>query len=151
MVLEEKTPDLLALLTTYAGGNTLVVPVVTWPPTPAPIHTSVVDAPKKKRKKGKTTKGSKEREIPQPSQQPPAKEPRVTRAQQKKGTSFEASKCTEGEQCSKAFIWNLALVLSSGDPVTNDVSLKDPKKGRLELVFKCLEKALLLPRDMQEL
>ena len=63
-----------------------VVPIVPQPPTPTPTHTSTADAPEKKRKRGKPTEGSKEGEIPQPTQQPPAKEPIVTRAQQKKGT-----------------------------------------------------------------
>jgi len=36
MVLDEKTPDLLALLTAHAGGNSLMVPVVPQPPTLTP-------------------------------------------------------------------------------------------------------------------
>ena len=59
MVLEEKTLDLLALLTTHVGGNSPVVPIIPRPPTPAPAQ-----AVKKKRKRGKATEGSKEGEIP---------------------------------------------------------------------------------------
>lgn len=35
MIIEEKTPDLLALLTAHDGGNAPTVPVVPQPPTPA--------------------------------------------------------------------------------------------------------------------
>ena len=42
-------------------------------------------------------------------------------------------------------------MLSSGDLVTSEASLRDAQKGRSGLVFECLEKALLLPDDMQEL
>ena len=34
MEFEEKTSDLLALLTTHAGGSSPIMAVVTWPPTP---------------------------------------------------------------------------------------------------------------------
>ncbi|KAL0004902.1 hypothetical protein SO802_012463 [Lithocarpus litseifolius] len=57
----------------------------------------------------------------------------------------------ESEQQSKATIWNPAFMLSSGDPITFEASLRDDPKGRSGLVFECLEKALLLPDDMQEL
>ena len=53
MVLEEKTLDLLALLTAHAGGDTLMVPIVPRPPTPAPPHTPTTNAHEKKRKGGK--------------------------------------------------------------------------------------------------
>jgi len=59
MVLEEKTLDLLALLTTHVGGNSPVVPKNPRLPTLA-----LAQAIKKKRKKGKATEGSKEGEIP---------------------------------------------------------------------------------------
>ena len=55
MVLEEKTPDLLALLTAHAGGNSPVVPVVPQPPTPAPGHAATTKATEKKRKMGKAS------------------------------------------------------------------------------------------------
>lgn len=84
-------------------------------------------------------------------QQPPAKESRVTRAQQKKSTSSGSTKGAKGEQCSKAFIWNPAFVLSLEDPVMDDSSLRGPQKGRSSILSKCLEKALLLPEDMHEL
>lgn len=42
-------------------------------------------------------------------------------------------------------------MLSSGDFITSEASLRDAQKGRSGLVSKCLEKALLLPNDMQEL
>lgn len=80
-VLEEKTLDLLALLTTHMGAAILVVPRL---PTPAPTHASFGDAANKKRKgsqRGKGSEGAEEGEITCPSQQPPTKEPRATRAQ----------------------------------------------------------------------
>lgn len=83
------------------------------PPTPALTHTSAADASEKKRKRGKTSEGSEEGEIPQPMQQPPTKESGV-------------SKGTKGKQHSKAFIWNPAFVLSLGDPIMDDASFKDP-------------------------
>ena len=67
-MLKEKTPDLLALLTTYNRGNDLVVPIVHRPLTPAPSHTFAANGPKKKRKRGKQIESSKEGEIPQPTQ-----------------------------------------------------------------------------------
>lgn len=41
-------------------------------------------------------------------------------------------------------------MLSIGDPLTSEATLRDGQKGRSELVFKCLEQTLLL-WDMQEL
>ena len=118
MVLEEKTPDLLALLTTHTKGNASMVPIIPRPPTLAPSHTSTVDVLKKKRKRRKQTGSFEEVEIPQPTQQPPTKEPRITRVQQKKGTSIGVGKSTKGEQRYKATIWNPAFMLSTGDLVT---------------------------------
>lgn len=125
MVLEEKTLDLLALLTAHAGGDSPMVPIVPRPPTPALAQIATLEATKKKRKRGKATKGTEEGEISQPTQQPPTKEPRTTRAHQKKGTAFGTNKSTEGEQRPKPTIWNLAFVLSSGDLVTTETSLRD--------------------------
>lgn len=125
MVLEEKTLDLLALLTAHVGGDTLMVPIVPRPPTPAPLHTPAIDAPEKKRKRGKWSEGFEEGEIPKSTQQPSTKELRVTRAQQKKGATTRLGKSTDGKQRSKATIWNLAFVLSLGDPVTSEASLRD--------------------------
>lgn len=144
---------LLALLTTHAGGDTPVSRGThcTRPLTLAPTHNPIADAPEKKRKRGKPTEGSEEGEIPQPIQQPPTKEPRVTKAQQKKGTAIWAGKGTEGEQHSKATIWNPTFILSSRDPIKSEASIKGPQKGKSGLVSKCLEKDLLLPKDMQVL
>ena len=64
MVREERTPDLLALLFAHVGGDAAVVPIVPWPPTRAPSHIPTTNTLKKKRKIGKQTKDSKEREIP---------------------------------------------------------------------------------------
>ena len=53
-MLKEKTPDLLALLTTHlgggGGGNAPMVPIVSWPPTLVPPHPSASKVAKKKRK-----------------------------------------------------------------------------------------------------
>lgn len=42
-------------------------------------------------------------------------------------------------------------MLNTRDPVTFEASLRDAYKGRSRLVFECLEKALLLRDDIQEL
>ena len=68
MVLKKKMPDLLALLSTHAGGNAPMVSIVPRPPTPVLSHTFVVAAFEKKRKRGKQIKSSEEVEIPQPTQ-----------------------------------------------------------------------------------
>ena len=70
MVLEEKMPKLLTLLTTHTGGNSLVVPVIPWPPTFVPPYPSSLKTAKKKRKKGKPSRkeSSKEREVPPTTQ-----------------------------------------------------------------------------------
>ena len=64
MVLEEKMSNLLTLLTTHAKGDVPMVPIVSWPPTPAPSHIPTTDTPEKKRKMGKQTEDSEEGEIP---------------------------------------------------------------------------------------
>ena len=76
MVLEEKTPDLLALLTTHPGGAFPTILVMPRPPTPTPTIASSGDVADKKRKKGQGGKGYEdveEGEVTRPSQQPPAK------------------------------------------------------------------------------
>ena len=101
-MLKEKMPDLLALLTThFGGGDAPMVPIVSRPPTLVPPHPSASKVAKKKRKRGKTSEkdGSEEGEIPPTTQQPPSKEPRIMRAQQKKGPFEGAKKSAEGEQC----------------------------------------------------
>ena len=55
-MLEEKTPDLLALLTTYARGASLTVSVVPWPPTLAPTLHPLVTLQTKRQKGGKEVK-----------------------------------------------------------------------------------------------
>ena len=67
MVLEEKTPNLLALLIAHARGASLSIPVVQ---TPAPTVASSSDVIDKKRKKGQKGKGSEdveEGEVTHPS------------------------------------------------------------------------------------
>nr|POF04381.1 hypothetical protein CFP56_64542 [Quercus suber] len=97
MVLEKKTPDLLVLPTTHAGRDSPVVSVVHRPPTPIPPLPSCSEAVEKKRKRGRQSgkESSEEVEILPTSQQAPSKEPRLTRAQQKKGPSERASKGIE--------------------------------------------------------
>ena len=106
MVLEEKTLDLLVLLTAHAGRDSPIVSVVHRPPTPIPPLPSRFEAAKKKRKRGRQSdkKSSEEVEILPNSQHAPSKEPRLTRAQQKKGPFEGASKGIEEEQCAKAAI-----------------------------------------------
>lgn len=58
-MLKEKTPDLLALLTTNSVGASPAVSVVPRPPTTAPIHASFSDAADKKKIWAKEAKGLK--------------------------------------------------------------------------------------------
>ena len=51
MGFEEKTSNLLALLTTHARGSFPSVAVVPWPPTSIATNTSSTDARKRKRKR----------------------------------------------------------------------------------------------------
>ena len=125
MVLEEKTLDLLALLTAHVGGDFLVMLIVPRPPTLALAHAALANVIKKKRKRGKTIEGSEEGDIPL-TQQLPTKEASNTKAHQKKCAAPGTSKGTEGEQRPKLTIWNPPFVLSSGDPVTSKASLRDP-------------------------
>lgn len=70
---EEKTPDLLTLLTAYAGGSS---PAVVVPPqltTPAMTRTSPAKAANKKRKRGQEGKGPEETEEGEMAE-PPTKE-----------------------------------------------------------------------------
>ena len=64
VVLEEKTSDLLALLTAHARGNSPVVPIVPRPPTPALAQVAIAEVVEKKRKRGKAIEGLEEGEIP---------------------------------------------------------------------------------------
>ena len=97
MVLEEKTLDLLALLTTHAGGDSPAMPIIPQPPTPTLAHAATTDVTEKKRKRGKTVEGFKEGKIPHPTQQLPTKKPRTTRTHQKKGAAPRTSKGIERE------------------------------------------------------
>ena len=84
MVFEERTPDLLALLTAHVGGASLAISVVPRPLTPTLTCASSGDAAEKKRKKGqggKGPEGTEEGEITHSSQQPSAKGARTTKAQ----------------------------------------------------------------------
>ena len=151
MVLEEKTPDLLALLIAHARGASPAIPVVPRPPTPTPTHASSSDAADKKRKRGKGSKGAEEGESILLTQQPPAKEPQTIRVQQKKSAASGTLKSSEGGQHPKASIWKPSFVLSSRDPVMDNATLRDPQKGKSGILSECLENALLLPKYMHEL
>lgn len=127
MGFEEKTLDLLALLTAHVGGSSPAVPVVTRPHTPTPTHTSSVEAIDKKRKRvhgGKGPKGNEEGEITQSSHQPLAKEARIGRGQQKK-TSVGIAR-DGGDRSKKPAIWRPLFTLNSGNLVLNDGNLRDP-------------------------
>jgi len=105
MGFEEKTPNLLALFTTHAGGSSPAVAMVTWPPTPAATYTSLVDVGDKKRKRaqeGKSNEGNEEGEITQSSHQPLTKEAQTGKGQSKKSTSTGTSKEARKEQPKKA-------------------------------------------------
>ena len=126
MVLEKKTPNLLALLTTHAEGNSPMVLVVLRPLTPTLAQVATAEAVEKKRKRGKATEGSDEGEIHRLCNSPPLKSPKPQGLTKKKGATTGTDKGTEGEQCPKPIIWNPAFVLSLGDLVTSDASLRDP-------------------------
>lgn len=101
MGFEEKTPDLLALLTVHAGGSSPIVMVVPQPPTPALMRASSVDATNKKRKRaqdGKGTEGPEEGEVTQSSHQPLTKEAQTKKGQQKKNTPSRTSREAKGNQ-----------------------------------------------------
>ena len=152
MGFEEKTPDLLALLTAHAGGSFPTVVVVTQPPTPAPTRTFSMKAANKKWKKAqgdKGTEGAKEGEVTQSSHQPSAKEVWIEIGQQKKTSSIRTAK-DRRDQPKKPTIWRPLFTLSPGNPVLDDANLKDPQKGSSGLVVEYLEKALCLPKDMAE-
>lgn len=154
MVLKEKTPNLLVLLTAHAGGTSPAIPVVPRPPTPAPIRASSGDAADKKRKRVQGGKGSEDFEegkVTRSSQPSPAKEARITKAQQKKNASSRASKGAEGEQQPKASAWRPSFVLSSSSSIMDDADLSGTQKGRLGILAEYLEKALCLHENMQEL
>lgn len=119
-------------------GSHPVVPIVPRPPTPTPAHATTAEATKKKRKREKPLRAPKKEKSPNPCNNCPPK-------------SLELQGLTEGEQRPKPTIQNLAFVLNSGDIVTSKAFFRDPQKGRSRLVSKCLEKALMLPVDMQEL
>jgi len=117
-VLEEKTLDLMTLLTAYTEENSPAVPVILRPPTPVPPLPSPFKAAKKKRKRRKHLgkESSEEGEIPPTSQQEPSKEPRLTRVQQKKGPFEGAGSTVEGEERANVPFWNPAFVLSMRMP-----------------------------------
>ena len=146
MEFEEKTLDLLALLTAHTGGYSPVVKVVPRPPTPSPT-----DKKQKRAQCGKGTEGAEEGEVTQSSHQPPAKEAQTRRGKQKKTTSSGTSKELGGDKPKKPSIWRPIFTLSSGSSVLDDANLRDRQKGNSTLVAKCLGKALCLPEDMQEL
>ena len=100
---------------------------------------------------GKGSEGAEEGEIIFPTQQPPTKEPETIRAQKKKNAPSGTSKSFEGGQHPKASIWKPSFVLSLRDPVMDNATLRDPQKGRLGILSECLDKTLLIPKDMHEL
>ena len=104
MDFEEKTSDLLALLTAHVKGFSPVIAVMPRPPTPATARTSLAEATNKKRKHGQGGKGSEgaeEGEIVEPS----AKEALVGKGQQKKKPKHtRTSKEVDGNQHKKASI-----------------------------------------------
>ena len=73
MVLEEKTPDLLALLTVHTEGNSPMVLVIPRPPTPTPVQAATTEAIEKKRKKGKAAKAPKKEKFLNLCNNPPPK------------------------------------------------------------------------------
>ena len=138
----------------HIGGFSPTVMVVPQPPTLAAICTSSVDAANKKRKRaqgGKGTKGAKEREVTHSSHQPPVKEAWTIRGQLKKNASTRTSKEAEGDRPPKPSVCKPLFTLSSRSLVLSDANLRDHQKGSSGLVAECLEKALCLPEDMQEL
>lgn len=96
----------------------------------------------------KGTEVTEEREITKP----PAKEAHARKGQQKKRPKHTRTFKEVGrDQPRKASIWRLVFTLSSGASVLDDANLRDLTKGSSSLVAECLEKALCLPKDMEEL
>lgn len=154
MGFEEKTPNLLALLTAHVGGFSPTVAVVPRPPILAPMRASSDDAADKKWKRaqgGKGIKGAEEGEFTQSSHPPLAKKARTGKGQQNKTTSSRTSKELAGDQPKKPSAWRSIFNLSPGNLVLDNANLRDSQKGNLGLVSKCLEKTLCLPEDMVEL
>ena len=57
----------------------------------------------------------------------------------------------EGDKPPKHFVWRPLFTLSSGNPVLDDANLRDHQKGSSGFMAECLEKALCLLEEMQEL
>ena len=153
MRFEEKTPDLLALLTSHAGGSSLAMLVLTRHPTPALTHASSMEATNKKQKRvqgGKGTEGVEKGKVTQSSHQPPVKEARTGKGQQKK-TSLTRTAKDGGDPPKKPAIWRPLFTPSLGNPVLDDANLRNPQKGSSSLVAECLEKAFFLLEDKAEL
>ena len=149
MGFEEKTPDLLALLTAHAGSSSPVVAMTPRPPTPVTTRT-LADVANKKRKWGQGGKGSKNTEEGEIIK-PPAKKVRAGKGQPKKPAHTGTFKEVGGDQPKKASIWRPIFTLSSGNLILDDANSRDPKKGNSSLVAECLEKALCMPEDMAKL
>ena len=64
MVLEEKTPDLLALLTAHAGGDSSIVLIVPRPLTLALAHAAIANVTKRKGKGEKQLRALKKERSP---------------------------------------------------------------------------------------
>ena len=150
MGFEEKTPDLLALLTAHAEGSSPAVAMTPHPPTLVAMHASHAGATNKKRKWGQGSKGSEDAEEGEVSK-PPTKEARAGKGQPKKPAHIRISKEVGGDQPKKASIWRPIFTLSSRNSVLDDANLRDSKNGSSSLMAECLKKALCLPEDMAEL
>ena len=95
-------------------------------------HASFVDVANKKRKEaqgGKGTECAEEGEVTHSSHQPPAKEARTSRGQQKKSASTGISKEEESDRPPQPSIWSPIFTLSSSSPVLSDTNLRDHKKA----------------------
>ena len=66
MVLEEKMPDLLMLLTSYARRYAPMVPIVSWPPTLAPSIFQLLMPSRKREKEGNLLRILKKGQYPSP-------------------------------------------------------------------------------------
>ena len=128
MGFEEKTPDLLALLTAHAEGSSPAVAMTPHPPTLVAMHASHADATNKKRKWGQGSKGSEDTEEGEVSK-PPTKEARAGKRQPKKPAHIRIFKEVGGDQPKKASIWRPIFTLSSSNSVLDDANLRDPKNG----------------------
>ena len=152
VVLQRKTPNLLALLESHVEGTTPEVAVNPCPPTPLPPWVSPAEPLEKKRKRDKKAgnETSKEGEVQPSKDQEPPKGSKVAKGQQRRSFVEGSGLEVTPDCCPKVPTWNLPLELN-GAPLSVDSSIRDFQQGKTSYVANSLDQALLLPQDMADL